>query len=57
MAVNKSVRSAVLVVFLLQILHRTVLLCVTCGFLVPLQSMHRLPADTHVLAVELWKLA
>lgn len=57
-AVNKSVQSAMLVVLLFQIFAPNCLFCVTCGFLVPLQSLHRLPADRHaVLAVELWKLA
>lgn len=56
--VNKSVQSAMLVVVLFQIFAPNCLFCVTCRFLVRLQSLCRLSATRHtVLAIELWKLA
>lgn len=57
-AVNKSVHSVILALLLFQIFAPKCLFCVTCGFLVSLQSLCRLPADRYaVLAIRLWKLA
>lgn len=44
-AVNKSVHSVTLALLLFQIFAPKCLFCVTCGFLVPLQFLCRLPAD------------
>lgn len=57
-AVGKSLYLTLLVVLLYQLFAPNCLLRVTFGFLVLLQPLCRLPADTlAVLAVELWKLA
>lgn len=56
--VNKSVHSVMLAQLPFQIFAPKCLFCVTCGLLVPLQSLCRLPADwCAVLAIKLWKLA